>query len=365
MATGKYIVMRCLKAIALYIGVIFFTFFLLNIPALLYGESPMHLFDGFGAWRPGLSIEPMRQDIIKWGYVSNPDVAEWINMCWRHMMNCISGDFGHSLRTSKPVSIHLGERIANTSLLVGMSLFASLLIGSALVAREEDNEHGKSSKISKILSQITNSTPIYWVGMVVLFAGAYVLPEHFGFGFPEFGTISDEMWIASLTTPTGGIMIYIDILFHLVLPMSALTLGGTSIIYSTLKTNLSENLTIERATTDFVKGISTEYNFYSSLRNSLQVIKEWFPYFISTVVLIEIVFTWRGVGHYLFDSILLLDYAGVRGCIITLSLFVILADLIFDIAFNLLMSFEKNLNQLERCELRTENYERYFVEKCR
>jgi cationic peptide transport system permease protein len=305
------------------------------------------------------------QDIIKWGLVPHPDVAEFINMCWRHMMNCISGDFGHSFLTHEPVSIHLGERIANTSLLVGVSLFASLLIGSALVAREEDIEFGRSSKISKISSQITNSTPIYWVGMVVLFAGAYALPNHFGFGFPEFGTIAYETWIASLTTASGGIMIYIDVLFHLFLPMSILTLGGTSIIYSTLKTNLSENLTIERATSDFVKGISSEYNFYSSLRKSLQVIKEWFPLFMSTLVLVEVVFTWRGVGKYMFDSLLLLDYPAIRGCIITLSLFVILADLIFDIAFNLLITLEKNLNRLERFELRTENYERYFVEKCR
>ncbi|MHA1927920.1 MAG: hypothetical protein ACTSV2_04975, partial [Candidatus Thorarchaeota archaeon] len=195
--------------------------------------------------------------------------------------------------------------------------------------------------------------------------GAYALPEHFGFGFPEFGTIYYETWNTSLTTGAGGIMIYIDVLFHLVLPMCVLTLAGTSIIYSTLKTNLSENLTIERATSDFVKGISSEYNFYSSLRKSLQIIKEWFPVFISTVVLVEVVFNWRGVGQWLFHSILLMDFPVIQGCIITLSLFVILADLIFDIAFTLLINIEKNLNRLERSELRTGNYERYFVEKCR
>ncbi len=360
----KYIVSKCLRSLSFYIGVIFFTFFLLNIPVLFYGLSPMCFVYGLDLKHP-LGMELMHQDIAKWGYVQHPDVAEWINMCFRHMMNCLSGDFGHSYLTQRLVSNDLAERIANTSLLVGMSLFTSLLIGSALVAREEDNESGKTSKISQISSQITRSTPIYWLGMVVLFAGAYALPEQFGIGFPEFGTISYEVWNASLTTNSGGIMIFIDVLFHLVLPMSILTLSGTSIIYSTLKTNLSEKLTIERATIDYVKGISSEYNFYLSLKSSLQVIKEWFPVFISTVVLVEVVFTWRGVGNYLFHSILLMDYPAIRGCIITLSLFVILANLIFDIAFNLLMNREKILNPLERCELRATNYERFFVEKCR
>jgi len=361
----KYIVSRCLRSFAFYIGVIVFTFFLLIIPVLCYDVSIMSMFTNFDFLRHQLISDFFDQYMAKWGYVQHPDVAEWINMFWRHMLNCISGDFGHSFLTREPVSIHLGERIANTSLLVGVSLFASLLLGSALVGREEDNELGKSSKISNIISQITNSAPIYWVGMVVLFAGAYALPNYFGFGFPEFGTIYYETWTASLTTASGGIMIYIDVLFHLVLPMSVLTLCGTSIIYSTLKTNLSENLTIEKATTDFVKGVSSEYNFYSSLRKTLQVIKEWFPVFISTVVLVEVVYNWSGVGQWLFHSILLMDYPAIRGCIITLSLFVILADLIFDIAFNLLMSLEKKMNRLERFELRTENYERYFIEKCR
>ncbi|MCK4566106.1 MAG: hypothetical protein KAU48_02245, partial [Candidatus Thorarchaeota archaeon] len=285
MTAGKYIVSRGIRAIVFYLGVIFLTFFLLNIPVLFYGLSPMCFVYGLDLRHP-LGMELMHQDIAKWGYVSHPDVAEWINMCFRHVVNCLSGDYGHSLVTIKPVSSHIGERIANTALLVGMSLFASLLIGSALVARDEDNERGESSKIGQISSQIARSTPIYWLGMIVLFVGAYALPEHLGFGFPEFGTISYEVWDSSLTTDLGGIMIFMDVLFHLALPMSVLTLGGTSIIYSTLKKNISENLTIERATEDFAKGRSTEYSFYSSLRKSLRVIKEWFPLFMSTVVLV-------------------------------------------------------------------------------
>lgn len=364
MTVGEYIVSRCLRSVAFYIGVIFLTFILLIIPVLSQEATIMSLLEP-GLRRIQWPFGIVEQATAKWGYVQNPDVAEWINMCFRHMINCLSGDFGHSYLTQRLVSNDIAERITNTALLVGVSLFASLLIGSVLVAREEDNERGKSTKIGKISSQIAKSTPIFWLGMMVLFVGAYALPEHLGFGFPEFGTISYEVLDASLTSALGGIMIFMDVLFHLVLPMSVLTLGGTSIIYSALKTNVSENLTIERATADFAKGIRTEYSFYSNLRKSLQVIKEWFPLFMSTVVLVEVVFTWRGLGQYLFDGILLMDFPVIRGCIIMLSLFVILADLIFDIAFTLLMSLEKKLNLLEIYELRAVDCERYLVEKCR
>ncbi|MHA1930370.1 MAG: hypothetical protein ACTSV2_17500, partial [Candidatus Thorarchaeota archaeon] len=131
MTVGEYIVSRCLRSVAFYIGVIFLTFILLIIPVLSQDATIMSVLGGDLRripWPPRI----VEQDIVKWGYVQHPDVAEWINMCFRHMMNCLSGDFGHSYLTQRQVSNDLAERIANTALLVGMSLFTSLLIGSAL-----------------------------------------------------------------------------------------------------------------------------------------------------------------------------------------------------------------------------------------
>ncbi|MGY5878902.1 MAG: ABC transporter permease [Candidatus Thorarchaeota archaeon] len=307
----------------------------------------------------------IEQDIVKWALVPHPDVAELFNMFWRHMMNCLSGDYGHAFMTRHLVSQDLGERVVNSALLIGGSLFASLLIGSGLVAQQEGEKRGKKSSIGRISTQVNNSTPTFWLGMIALFAGSYALPEILGFGFPEFGTISYEVWLASVGTGMGAIMIAIDVLFHLFLPMCVLTISGSIMVFSTLKTKLTENLTERNLTRSCAKGTGTGYTFYSSMENSLEVIKQWFPAFISTIILVEVVFTWRGVGRFLFDGLLRLDYPVIRGCIITLSLFVIVTQLIVDVAFNIMITFEKDLNSLERLELQSMEHERYIIEKCR
>ena len=219
--------------------------------------------------------------------------------------------------------------------------------------------------IGNISTQVTSSTPTFWLGMMALFAGSFALPEILGVGFPEFGTISYDVWLASVSTGSGAIMIAIDVIFHLFLPMCVLTITGSVAIFSTLKTDLTENLTQRNLARGNVKGKGVDYIFYSSLKKSLHVIKQWLPAFISSIILVEVVFTWRGVGCYLFNSVLRMDYPVIRGSIITLSLFVIVTHLIIDIAFNIMVNFEKDLNSLERCELQSIDYDRYFIEKCR
>jgi len=361
---GKYILSRSLKALMLYIGIIALSFFLLVIPLLNVGADLMCLAHD-GSNRLGFDYVMVQEDISKWALVPHPDVAEFIQMLWRHMMNCLSGDYGHSFLTQWLVSRELNERIGNSALLVIGSLFASLIIGCGLVAHQEGEKRGKKSLRCLISTQVMNSTPTFWLGMIALFAGSYALPEIIGFGFPEFGTVSYEVWLPSVSTGAGALMIAIDVIFHLFLPMSVLTISGSVIIYSTLKTNLTENLTENNVTKGSAKGRSAEFIFYSSLKNSLAVIKQWLPIFLSTVILVEIVFTWRGVGRFLFDSILRMDYPAIRGCIITISLFVIVAHFIVDVAFNIMVTFEKDLNSLERCELQSKKYESYFIEKCR
>ncbi|TFH07462.1 MAG: ABC transporter permease [Candidatus Thorarchaeota archaeon] len=360
---GKYIVYRSLRALVLYIGVIVLSFFLLIIPLLNVGANIFCL-EHDCSIRLGYDYVMVQSDILKWALVPHPDVAEFLNMFLRHVMNCLSGDYGHSFLTQRPIAEELIERTLNSALLIGGSLFASLLIGSGLVAYQEGEKRGKKSVIGRIFTHLNNSTPTFWVGMIALFAGSYALPEIIGIGFPEFGTISNEVWLASVGSGAGVIMVVIDVLFHLCLPMCALTISGSVFIYGTLKSNLTENLTERFLTRECKKGKRSEFIFYSNLKNSLKVIKEWFPAFMSTIILMEVVFTWRGVGRFLFDSILRFDYPAIRGSIITLSLFVILAHLIIDIAFNIMIEYEKDLDRLERFELQSMQTNCYFIDRC-
>ncbi len=339
----------------LYLGVIVLTFFLLIFPLLSTGATLMSLVHFPGGIRIGITQLMSQQEALRWGIVPHPDVAEFLHMFLRHVMNCLSGELGHSFLTLRSVAVELSERIINTALLVGGSLFASLLIGCGLVSYQERDERGRTSLIGKISAQIVNSSPTFWVGMMFLLLGSFILPEFIGVGFPQFGTIDYYVWIQSVNTGAGAFMICIDVLFHLFLPMAALTISGSFFIYSTLKSTLTDRLSSKQITVDEDRGIDQNQSFYMNLLSTLGAIKEWFPLYMCSIILIEVIFTWRGVGRNLFDAILRLDYPVIRGSIIVLSLFVILMHFIIDVSFSIMVWLEPNLTEAEKEQLCSAN----------
>jgi peptide/nickel transport system permease protein len=361
----SYIVKQSMKALALYAGVIILTFFLLITPIFLFSASFMIFIPDPLIRTPAWHFVMTEHEIMRWALVPHPDVAEFLNIFARHVLNCFSGYFGVSFLSSRLISIELHERIANSALLICGSIFSSLLIGSGLVAYQEGDERGKDSQKGRIFSLITSSMPTFWLGMMALFVGSYLLPEFTGFGFPQFGTVSYDVWLNFQSSAMGGILTAIDVLFHLCLPMIVLTFTGSMFVYSTLKTTLTENLTPAKISDEYSKGKNPVFFFYSCVKSLLEAIKEWFPAFISTLILVEIVFNWQGLGHYLFHSILRMDLPAIRGSIITLSLIVILAKLILDISLHIMLRFEKDLNRVELCDLESDSNECYFIEKCR
>jgi ABC-type dipeptide/oligopeptide/nickel transport system permease component len=312
---------------------------------------------------PGWLFFMTEQEIRRWALVQNPDVAEALNMFVRHVLNCFSGYYGTSFISGNPVSIELRKRIANTMFLTCGSMFFSILIGSGLATFQENDDRGKNSQKIQVFSLITRSTPTFWLGMIVLYVGGFALPEVTGFGFPQFGTVSYEVWVISQSTNLGGISVFGDILFHSCLPLFVLTITGSMFVFTSLDNTLVNKQTGERISKEYANEKSSKFVFYSCLIDVLESLKEWFPVFISILILVEVVFTWRGMGRYIFDSVLRMDVPAIRGSIITLSLIVIIAKFIIDVSLYTIITSQKKLNRVELGYLETNNSECCFIEK--
>ena len=318
---------------------------------MLYGASPLWLsVDYWWFWQPQPN-SIYYEEITKWGLVPHPDTAEWINIFFRHMVNCISGDYGHSFLSNRTVSYELSSRIPNTVLLVITSLFISLFIGSWLVSYQEGDERGKKSWKGQVLSYLSSSTPIQWLGMMFLFAFGYSLPEIIGVGFPQFGTVAYETWEVARISSIGGIIMFVDILYHLALPLTTLVIIGSLFVYSVFKEYLTNNMTKDYLIFQDEQGFNSQYVFFSNLRCVLGHVKTWIPVFLCSVLLVEVVFTWRGIFRYLFDSLLRMDYPVIRGIFITMSTFVIAIQFVLDAAFYFLIRFEPTISKHEKYEI--------------
>jgi peptide/nickel transport system permease protein len=197
------------------------------------------------------------------------------------------------------------------------------------------------------MALFTFSLPVFWLGMMLLFFFAYMLPAltstfiEGGIGLPSGGTISYEVWIAFKDQPFGALAIAGDILLHLLLPMIALGIGGYGGYFLYMRNNLIDVMTEDYILTARAKGLDENQVLYKhGMKNAMlpmvTAIAITFGFLINGATLTETVFNWFGLGRYIFDSLLLLDYPVVQAIFMIVAITAVLANFIADLLYGFL-----------------------------
>ena len=140
---------------------------------------------------------------------------------------------------------------------------------------------------------------------------------------------------------TGSWQVFWDALQHIAMPAVALAL-----LYFGIATRLIRGSMLEVMRMDYVrmaraKGLSRRMVIYKhALRNALMpttsVMAVMFAYMLGGDIVIELIFSWPGVGRYAAYSILNLDFPAVMGITLIFALCVILVNLFADVIYALL-----------------------------
>ncbi len=128
---------------------------------------------------------------------------------------------------------------------------------------------------------------------------------------------------------------------YLVLP--AVTLGAAlaAILTRMVRSSVIEELGADYVRTARAKGLSeSRIVFRHALRNGLipvvTIIGLQFGVLLAGAIITETIFSWPGLGRLTIDAINSRDYPMVQGCILTIALTYILANLLTDLAYRLL-----------------------------
>jgi peptide/nickel transport system permease protein len=125
------------------------------------------------------------------------------------------------------------------------------------------------------------------------------------------------------------------------LPTLALVIilfGGYALV---MRASMIDVLTEDYITLARAKGLDEQTVRYKhALRNALlpmvTVIALAFGFLLSGALLTETVFSWFGLGRYIWDAILKQDYPALQGIFFVISLMVIGANLIADLIYGIL-----------------------------
>jgi microcin C transport system permease protein len=249
------------------------------------------------------------------------------------MGNYLVFDFGESFfRDRKVVDLVLEKMPVSISLGVWTTLLVYLIsipLGIAKAVRD-----GSRFDIWTSAAVIVgNAIPgfLFAVFLLVLFAGGSYLDW-----FPLSGLVS-ENW-RDLSWPDR----ILDYLWHMVLPVSALVIGGFATLTMLTKNSFLDQVQQQYVITARAKGLTERRVLYGHVfRNAMLIVIAGFPAaFISILftgaVLIEIIFSLDGLGLLGFEAAFARDYPVMFGTLYFLSLLGLLLGLVGDLMYTVI-----------------------------
>jgi peptide/nickel transport system permease protein len=233
---------------------------------------------------------------------------------WRYLISLATLHLGDSLTMRVPVSTLLAERLPVTLALTGYALVLALLLAVPLSLAAALHEGGIADNVIQVVSQIGLSTPVFYLGLILLITLAAGLH-----------------WF-----PVGGIGNgFLDNIRALFLPALTLALSLAALLMRNLRAALVEVLQAEFVSFARAKGLPRRllllrHVLRNALVSTLTLLGIRISGLVGGAVITETVFAIPGVGRLMIDSIFSRDYAVVQGTLLVIAVLVSLVFLVTD-----------------------------------
>ena len=323
---ARYIGRRALSLIPILIGVSAAAFLLIHLlpgdPAIVYlgehasQESIKRVQHEFGLDQP----LPVQYGIYVW--------------------NAVRGDFGESLDSHRPVIVEFLPRFPATVELALGAMTVALSVGIPIGILSAYRPNSIFDRLGMVVALGGISVPVFFLGLMLVYVFSVYLHV-----LPTAGQIGVDAALTPVTRIdvldgllTANWSAAWDALRHLVLPSIAVGTIPTAIIARMTRASMLEALHQDYIRTARAKGLTGRAVVIGhGLRNALlpvvTVVGLQVGSFLNGAVLTETIFSWPGVGRFMYDSILFRDYPVILAGILLFSLMFVLVNLLVDVLY--------------------------------
>lgn len=256
----------------------------------------------------------------------------------------VRGEWGQSLRTGNDVFNDVVATLPATLELILASLIFAILIGipSGMIAGI--NKDRLPDHISRLIAFFGVSLPRFWVAIMfqVILVGQLDL-------FPLSGRLSRDMTPPPSITNlylvdsliTGQLDVFVDALMHITLPAIALSLATLVQVMRLIRSEVAETRNEDYILAAGAYGlpktlIEYKYILKNSFSSSLTLLGLEFGALFGSAFLVEIVFSWPGIGSYGVFAVTEGDFNAIVGVTILTGLAFVGANLLVDILYGTL-----------------------------
>lgn len=302
----RYIIQRLLTTVIVLWGVTFAVFLIIQ----LVPGDPARVVLGVQANEENVAALRERMGL------NEPFLVQYAT--W--LTNALQGDFGRSLITGQEVTPQIMQRLPATLQLAAMSLLVGMLIAFPAGIISALRPGSTVDVVTSIISQIGVTIPDFWLGILLVLFFSLVL----GWLPPSGYTPMTENFPEWLS--------------HIILP--AVTAGVVSGAVQTrfIRSAMLEVLNQDYVRTGHAKGLRPQtvvvrHALVNALIPIVTIIGLQVTALISSVVVVEVVFAWPGLGRLALDAVLDRDYPLLQGTVLVLATFLTLVNLAVDLLY--------------------------------
>lgn len=250
------------------------------------------------------TVELVRQDLG----LDKPLPQQFFN----YFVNLVQGDFGHSLRSKRPVSTEIAERFMPTLLLTLTSMAWAVVFGLVIGIVSAVYRNRWPDRLGMTLAVSGISFPAFALGMLLM--------QVFSVQLGWLPTVGADTWR------------------HYILPSLTLGAAVAAVMARFTRASFIEVISEDFVRTARAKGVPEKWVILKhTLRNALIPVVTMmglqFGFLLGGSIVVEAVFNWPGLGRLLVDAIEMRDYPVIQALVLLFSLEFILINLVVDVLY--------------------------------
>jgi len=289
------------------------------LPRLLPGDPLMNVMGEEAYYAAGGALDQLRSELG----LDQPLAVQFGN----YIRGLLSGDWGYSYLYLRPVRDAIALHLSWTLALVLPSVLIAALIATLIGGLAAWLRGSRTDITLSAMNLLLYSMPHYWLAMLLLFIFSFRL------GWFPLGRATS----GGLT----GVPFFIDVLWHMVLPLAVITAFKAAYDFLIVRNSVTSILGEDYVLMAQAKGLSSmTVLFRHVLRNAmaplLTVTALQFGMVLSGALLVEVVFSWPGMGTLIYDAIGARDYPLLQSAFFIIAVCVLVANFIADLLYPLL-----------------------------
>ncbi|HEY9891000.1 MAG TPA: ABC transporter permease [Candidatus Sericytochromatia bacterium] len=256
--------------------------------------------------------------------------------------NLLRLNFGTSIISGVPIAEEIRTRWPATFELSVAAMLVATIIGIPAGVLAAVHKNSAVDNLTMSGSLLGVSLPVYWLGLLLVYLFAVNLQW-----LPPSGRISIDAGLNFKPITgfyvldallQGNFKAIKDVLSHLILP--AVTLGTIplAILARITRSAMLEVLSQDYIRTARAKGLLERWVIFKhALKNALlpvvTIIGLQFGTLLGGAILTETIFSWPGIGSWIYEGILSRDYPVVQGGVVFVAVAFVIINLLIDLSY--------------------------------